>query len=262
MTQRVAGWCATSAMACAVWFAAAAAAPAQQRRDRLAMAIDEVQESLRGLDSIAEYSCVLVKRERIGGKLGASETLALKVRHEPFSVYVNYLAPEKAKDQEALFVTGRYDGKLMAHANGLRGKLIGTVALDPHGRFAMQGNRYPITETGVRRMAESWIEEIEHDQRLVPCAVKTMDNARINQRDCGCFEVVRNGHHKQVPFQMTRLYVDAELRLPVRYEAYEWPAKPGAAPQLAEEYTYLELQLEPEFTDADFDLGNPKYKFR
>ncbi len=61
---------------------------------------------------------------------------------------------------------------------------------------------------------------------------------------------------------MTRLFVDDELRLPIRYEAYEWPTKAGEQPPLAEEYTYLNLKFNNGFTDADFDTKNPNYRFR
>jgi hypothetical protein len=34
-----------------------------------------------------------------------------------------------------------------------------------------------------------------------------------------------------------------ELNLPVRFDAYDWPKAPGEQPELAEEYTYLDVKL-------------------
>lgn len=40
------------------------------------------------LANIKDYSAVMVKRERVGGKLTNQEFMYIKVRHEPFSVYM------------------------------------------------------------------------------------------------------------------------------------------------------------------------------
>ncbi len=210
---------------------------------------------------IADYSCTLVKRERIEGRLTGNERLAIKLRHEPFSVYVSYLAPSKVRGQEAIYVHGHNDNRLLAHPNGLKGRLVGTFRLDPEGRMAMQGNRYPVTDLGIRRMAESWLKEARHDVQFVHCTTRIIPDAKIEGRTCTCLELARHTRHDGVPYQMTRLYIDAQMQLPVRYEAYEWPAVHGEEPDLAEEYTYLNIQPNRQFSDIDFDVQNPEYEF-
>ncbi|HXT59429.1 MAG TPA: DUF1571 domain-containing protein [Pirellulales bacterium] len=225
-------------------------------------AIRVVEASLAALEPVADYSCVLIKRERIAGRLTHAERLAIKLRHDPFSVYVNYLAPDKVKGQEAIYVHGHNDNRLLAHPNGLKGRLVGTFKLDPQGKMAMEGNRYPITDLGVKRMAESWLEEARRDVQFVRCSAKIIPGAKVNERPCTCVELTRLEHHHDSPFRITRLFIDAELRLPVRYEAYEWSAQPGGEPELAEEYTYLQFQPNRRFSDLDFDVQNPEYKFK
>ncbi len=102
---------------------------------------------------VADYSATLVARERIGGKLGDYERTLLKVRHRPLSIYACVLAPEEHKGDEAIYVEGRNDGKLLGHTTGITGRLVGTVALDPGGSTAMEGQRHPITELGIWRCA-------------------------------------------------------------------------------------------------------------
>ena len=225
-------------------------------------AIRAVEASLAALEPVADYSCVLIKRERIAGRLTPAERLAIKLRHDPYSVYVNYLGPDKVKGQEAIYVHGHNDNRLLAHPKGLKGRLVGTFKLDPQGKMAMEGNRYPVTDLGVKRMAESWLEEARHDVQFVRCSAKLLPGAKVNERPCTCVELTRLERHHDSPFRITRLFIDAELRLPVRYEAYEWPAQPGGEPQLAEEYTYLQLQPNRRFSDLDFDVQNPEYKFK
>ena len=238
-------------------------APVQQQAPPTAEdAIRMVEATHAALQQVRDYSCTLVKRERINGRLTTSERMAIKLRHEPFSVYVNYLAPDRLRGQEGLYVHGHNDNLLLAHPNGLKGRLVGTFRLDPVGKWAMEGNRYPVTDLGLKRMAESWLKESKHDLQFVRCSVRIAAGAKIEGRPCTCIELVRQTRHDDVPFQLTRLYIDAQLRLPVRYEAYEWPAQHGGEPVLAEEYTYLDVSPNRQFADFDFDVQNPEYNFK
>src|SRR5690606_37445245 len=48
--------------------------------------------------SIADYSAMLIKEERIDGTLTPKEVAFIKVRHQPFSVYCYFLQPHKGRD--------------------------------------------------------------------------------------------------------------------------------------------------------------------
>lgn len=218
----------------------------------------QCQQNMR---NIHDYSAKMAKRERIDGVLTDYEYLKVKVRHEPFSVYVAFIGPAKVKGQEAIYVKGRNDGKLLAHANGMR-KIFGTVSLHPDSMLAMTGNRYPITEMGIRRLTERLIEVGEHDARFGECEVKAFANTKINGRDCVCLRVVHPVRRREFLFSMAKIYVDSEHNVPVRYEAYDWPREPGGEPLLTEEYTYLDLKLNNGFTDRDFEVTNPEYQFK
>ena len=62
-------------------------------------------------------------------------------------------------------------------------------------------------------------------------------------------------------FHLARIFIDDELNIPIRYEAYGWPSRTGDLPVLEEEYTYLDVKLNNGFTDDDFDIRNPNYGF-
>lgn len=213
------------------------------------------------LDSVKDYSCTMVKRERVDGTLGGHEYMSVKVRHEPFSIYIGFVGPAAIKGREAIYVRNKNEGKLQAHDTGFR-KAFGTVSLKPDSYLAMSGNRYPITDMGLKRLTERLIEVGEHDSKYGECEVKT-SSVKINGRDCACLQVVHPvPRRKDFIFHMAKIYVDAEHHLPVRYEAYDWPAEEGGPPLLIEEYTYLNLKLNNGFTDHDFDVDNAKYQFR
>jgi outer membrane lipoprotein-sorting protein len=212
-------------------------------------------------NNVKDYSCTLVKRERIGGKLNEQEFMFLKIRHEPFSVYLYYLGPDRIRGQEAIYVAGRNNGNLLGHGVGIR-KIAGTVPLLPTGAMAMQGQRYPITEIGMFNLTRRLVQVAEADKRFGECEVKFFKNAKINNRSVTCIQVMHPVPRKNFLFHLARVWVDDELNLPVRYESYDWPLRPGEKPPLLEEYTYTDIKLNNNFTDMDFSETNPKYNFR
>ncbi|MEX2119124.1 MAG: DUF1571 domain-containing protein [Pirellulales bacterium] len=224
-------------------------------------AVRWAQASMDQVLKVDDYSCTMVKRERINGELGEQEFMFVKVRHEPFSVYMYFLKPARIKGQEVIYVAGRNGGKMQAHGTGAK-KLFGTLSLDPNSALAMSGNRYPITDLGLRRLLQRLIQVGQHDTQFGECDVQFLPGTKINGRDCTCIQVTHPVPRREFIFHLARIYADTEHNLPIRYEAYEWPQEPGGPPLLVEEYTYLDLKFNNGFTDADFDIRNPSYDFR
>lgn len=218
-------------------------------------------QGLPEIEKIKDYSATLVKRERVGGKLGEYEHIFLKIRHQPFSVYMYFLGPEERRGQEVIYVHNRNDNMIIAHGTGVQRTMFGTVSLKPTGPVAMKGQRYPITEIGILNMVRRLIEVGEKDLQYGECEVKFFEGAKINDRSCTCIQVVHPVPRRNFLFHVARIFVDDELNLPIRYESYDWPKQPGGEPELIEEYTYLNLKLNNGFTDLDFDPKNPNYNF-
>lgn len=228
----------------------------------LVPAIRWAHEGKENLDKIQDYSATVVKRERIGNKLSEYEYLFVKIRKEPFSVYIYFMGPAAVKGREVIYVKGRNDGKMWAHSTGLQKTLLGTLSLLPTGRIAMYNQRYPLTEIGLMNLVDRLIEIGERDMKYGECEVQFFEGAKINDRSCTCIQVMHPVPRRNFLFHLARIFVDDELNIPIRYEAHSWPEKPGGPPVLLEEYTYLDIKINNGFTDADFDIRNPRYKFR
>jgi outer membrane lipoprotein-sorting protein len=213
------------------------------------------------VEKLQDYSATLVKRERVGSKVGEYDYMFVKVRQKPFSVYIYFLSPQDLKGQEVIYVQGQNNGNLLAHTVGIKDKLVGTVPLKPDGVMAMRGNRYPLTEIGILNLIRRLVEVGEQDVKYGECNVKFYKGAKINNRVCTCIEVVHPTPRRNFLFHLARIFVDDELNIPIRYESYDWPKEASGTPELIEEYTYLNLKLNNGFTDADFDIKNPNYKF-
>jgi outer membrane lipoprotein-sorting protein len=225
-------------------------------------ALEIAQKGLAGIrTNIQDYSATVVKRERIDGKLGEHEYMFAKIRQQPFSVYLYFLGPDSVKGQEVIYVDGRNDGNMLAHAGSGVRAMMGTVSLKPQSMLAMQGNRYPITELGVENLTRRLVEVAEHDKQFGECEVNFYPNAKVNGRICTCIQVVHPVPRRNFRFHLARVFIDDELTIPIRYEAYDWPQQPGGQPVLMEEYTYMNVKTNNGFTDADFDPKNTAYKF-
>ena len=228
----------------------------------LVPALEIARKGLAGIQTkVTDYSCTVVKRERIDRDLKDHEYMFAKIRQRPFSVYLSFLGPDAVKGQEVIYVDGQNDGNMLAHAGSGVRAMIGTVSLKPESMLAMAGNRYPITELGIENLTKRLIEVAEHDKQFGECEVNFYPNAKVNGRVCTCIEVKHPVPRRNFRFHQARVFIDDELTIPVRYEAYDWPQEQGGQPLLMEEYTYMNVKLNNGFTDDDFNPRNPSYKF-
>jgi hypothetical protein len=229
--------------------------PLEPALDRAYKALNQIERDIK------DYTCTLVKRERVDGKLTEPEYMFTKIRHQPFSAYMYFLKPDQMAGREVIYVAGQNDGNLVAHeAKGLKA-LVGAVNLKPNSPMAMQGNRYPITEVGLLNLTKRLVEVGESDRKFGECEVQEYPNAKINNRTCTCIQVKHPLPRKNFRYHLARIYIDDELNIPIRFEAYDWPQQQGGQPLLLEEYTYVNVKLNAGLTDADFDPRNPNYKF-
>ena len=184
----------------------------------------------------------------------------------PFSVYMKFVKPTSLKGREALYVENVKNGKLLAKEGGLRGRVMPPVYLLPTSRFVMADNRYPITEFGIETLTTRLLERGHADRNIDDCVVTYKDGATVCGRPCRFLEVRRpqpkTGKDAQYGMNvpLAQVFIDAELNVPMRYVAYDWP-KNGENPKVLEEYTYQNLKLNVGLTDADFDRDNPEYGF-
>ena len=237
-------------------------APGQPNEHPMMPALRWAYSGLENIEKIQDYSATLAKRERIGGKLLDYQYMFVKLRQKPFSVYMYFLAPADIKGQEVIYVDGKNNGNMWAHTVGIKNTMFGTVSIKPDGPIAMRDQRYPLTELGILNLTRRLVEVGEKDIKYGECEVKFYEGAKINGRVCTCIEVTHPVPRRNFLFHLARIFVDKEYNLPIRYESYDWPKEPGGPPELIEEYTYLNLKLNNGFTDADFDIKNPNYKFR
>lgn len=240
--------------------APSATTPSAGEQHPLISPLRMAQIALDRLNQTQDMSYVLHKRERHNGAMEPYHAISMKIRHEPFSVYLQFLAPEDAQGREAIYVAGRNGGNILAHGTGMQ-RFFGTVSLAPTSGMAMQGNRYPITRAGLKNIVLMLMEIGQREMQYGGCQVQHYPQAMIDGRACRGIEVVHPQRQAGLQYHATRIFFDEQLALPVRIELYDWPDRPGGAPVLDAEYTFSQIRLNNGFTDLDFDPRNPQYNF-
>ena len=229
------------------------------REHPLVPAIALVKDRCVGaLNGIQDYEAVFTKRELIQGKL-TTQVMQMRLREKPFSVYLRFGGDFEGR--EILFVQGQNNNQLLAHEGSGFASLAGTMTLDPRGEMAMAENHYPITHIGMRNLISQVLEQWELESKFAECDVKYFPQAKLGERSC---EVIQCSHpqpRREFRFHVCRVFLDKELKLPVRVENYGFPTQNAPNPPLHEEYTYSNVKVNVGLQDADFNSKNPKYKF-
>jgi hypothetical protein len=222
-------------------------------------AIQTIADCQARYQSITDYTCTFYKRERIGDRLGETHVMHMKIRTSPHSVYLKFQQP--AHGREAIYIAGRNGGKLLAHDVGLNKLLAGTLSLEPTSARAMEECRHPITEAGIGALldtlAKRWALELNPEESTI----RFHNDMLVGKERCSMIESIHPHRKSHFLHHKVRVYIDEDLGLPIRFEAYDWPKRPHLEPELTEEYTYTELKLNVGLQEIDFDVANSAYSF-
>ena len=228
-------------------------------RDRVAAILDHTDDwvmletSKRALAEIACYTATVEKQERIDGKLGTAEVIALKVRHAPAALHLRWLAgPHKGRD--LVYDPERFGpDKVRAREGGLLGVLPVTIGLD--SSLARRGTRHRLTEVGLLPLVQ--MMEREH--------LRGAERNEIVRRNLGISELDGRPVYRverTMPRDPGRGYYayrsvhrsDYLRALEVELQVF------GFDEQLAERYTYRDIDTTAHLGDEDFDPANRAHR--
>lgn len=201
---------------------------------------------------VQDYTCVFIKVEQVNGQVQPENVMTMKVRSQPFSVYLRWHNPKPMAGQEVCYVTGRNNGMMRVHATGFRGA-VGFVSLDPRDPRALENNRHAITEAGIANLLVRLRNDWELERRVNKTQVRMADYD-FAQRKCTRVETIHaDNSGREFYAYRSVVYFDKETRLPIRFEAYDWPRSGGAADgELLECYSYVDLRFNVGLSESDF----------
>jgi Protein of unknown function (DUF1571) len=204
--------------------------------------------------NVADYTCTFYKRERLDGQLGEAQQMDMKVRHQPFSVYLYFQQPYHGR--EVLYVDGQNQNNMIVLDVGMK-RMLGKMTIDPNGYLAMQGQKHPITHIGIRNLMAEMIKNYQADMQFGECEVATDPNTKIGDRPTTMIKITHPVPRKNFRAYVARIFLDNELRVPIHYDAFLWPEQTGGQPPLEASYTYANLKINSGLTTRDFDPDNP-----
>ena len=231
----------------------------------LAAIIDYARSEQKYLaQTLRDFSCRLVKRERINGFVQEMTYIDMNVREEvldgdqtvqPLSIFLRFLGPSKIAGRTALFIEGQNDNKILVRNGGRHFDYV-VVKVDPNSDTDKEETLVPITEIGFNRLLDKMIDVLERHQKADPTGANTkverVAGAKMNHRPCTVIRVTHPAHMPGLEFHIANVFVDDELHAPVRVDYSDWAKSPGGKLPLIAEYTYTNLKLNVELPDAAF----------
>lgn len=204
--------------------------------------------SRKTLSGVRNYTAVFVKKELLGNQY-VSHTINLKLREQPFSVYMLFQAPHEGR--QVLFSPSANGGQILVKETGFK-SLAGTIRLNPTDPLALSENRHPITQIGISNMLKGVIDQWENETRYGEVEVKYFPEAKLGGHPVRVIQSSHPQRRRQFRHHMTRLFLDKQSLFPVRVENYDWPQQ-GDKPLPVEIYMYSSVQANKNFTNSDFD---------
>ncbi len=214
---------------------------------------------------VPDYTASMFKQERIGGALSDGQSIELKVRHEPFSVYMKWQTGDRGR--QLIFVDGQNNGNILVQPGGIKGRLTGLLSLEPTGSMAMAESRHPVTQAGLLQLGYTVMEYQQRDiKRGSGFLCELRDNQEFEGRACYLYLVNYDSPEIHETYRKSMIYVDKELSLPVCVKNYTW-AKDASPETLDDEtliefYAYTDLRIHQQLTATAFDQNNSEYKLR
>jgi hypothetical protein len=214
--------------------------------------------------NIFDYTCRIVKRERIDDRLQEYRYLDAKVRPRvvrdgeivtPLSVYLRFLAPKKLAGRRLVYVEGQNEGKMLVRNGGPRlSNVIVSVSLD--SQAARRESEMSVVDIGFDRMAREIIARLETDMKADPrgenTQVERLKDAKVNKRPCTHVRITHPQKQDALGFYRASVYVDDVWHLPVRLEVYDWETSEDGEHELLGEFTYLDVKVNVGLKSSEF----------
>ncbi len=191
-----------------------------------------------------DYSCTLIKQERLNGNLGKEQWIDVKFLDEPYSVSLNF-TKNAPIGERVLYVEGKNDNQMLVKPKGFLFTLVGTVKRQPDGPQAMRNTLRPVNMFGFARGLASLIKVYRQAEDEGDLKTSFGGFAEVAGRKT--VVLIRHLPPKNdYPAARTLVYVDLEYLLPICIEGYNWDE------ELSCRYLYKDVKFNVGLSDEDF----------
>lgn len=211
-----------------------------------------LETGLRRYAEIKDYTCIMYKQERLGRELQGVETILLKYREKPKSIYMKWLeGPWKGR--ELLYNETLSKTDVRVREKGVLGVI--PVWINYNNPIAQRGTNHPAIEIGLKYILDLNTRDYKRASARKELDRKDHGIQEVDGRKVYVMENIlprdkKKGYYCYRVFQ----YMDYLNGLEPKVEIYNWDDK------LQESFTYTKLKLNVGLTDQDFDPKNPEYR--
>ncbi|HEY0984594.1 DUF1571 domain-containing protein [Schlesneria sp. T3-172] len=229
--------------------------------------IELLDRGLAWLQQLKDYTVTLQKQEVVNGVLLDEQTISIKCRHNPFSVYLAWHSGFAGR--EVIYVQGQNSGNMVVHEGGWKSR-IPALSLPTDGLLAMRDARYPVTMAGLMGLIEIMRGVHANDlasANYVSCEVD--EHRQFDGRPCSMFTTRYQSRIGSPVYRKSITLIDHEWSVPLHSRHFEWLNSGAVMDEeqldeatLIECYSFTGLNIDCGLTDFDFDRTNPEYQFR
>ncbi|NOZ21526.1 MAG: DUF1571 domain-containing protein [Planctomycetes bacterium] len=202
-------------------------------------------------NKVKDFTAVFSKQEQMNGELRPKETVEMKFRYKPFSVYMIWQNPHKGR--EVIYHEGKYENDVVGHQRV--GFLNFSKRTAPKSAEALKLSRRPITQAGFHNAIRLIVEKTELGKKNNEILISYLGEEVWNNRPVHVICRMFTKQRPEYPVYMGVFYIDKQLMIPVKVVGYDWDHR------LIGLYTYTNVKLNVGLTDKDFDISNKKYDF-
>lgn len=242
--------------------------PADRSLRALRKKMELLERGRKFLEEIPDYTAQFSKQELVNGELLEEQTMLMKCRHKPFSIYLQWLTGDVGR--ELLYVEGANNGEMLVHGGGWKARLP-ALSISPTSSLALKESRYPVTNAGLKALVEIILSI--HTEDLVRDTIERCEqlpDQDFDGRKCSVFVVYYKNAEVSPTYRKSIVLIDNEWNVPLYTRNFSWPAD-NVVPETAEElddatliefYTFTDVQFRQQLAEVDFDRSNNEYRFR
>jgi hypothetical protein len=203
---------------------------------------------------VRDYTCHLVRQEKINGKLQPEQTCELRVRTQPFSVNLRVMAPKEVSGQETSYLSSKSTSKVRFKAAGVEGIKHGFRSLALDDPKTLGHTRHPVTDTGLAATLDRVERAVAVEKRMNHPVQVLVAEYTFAGRPCTRYEIFAERPHTHRYAYRCVLYIDHETKLPIRFEAYDQPRPGGpSGGEVLEVHSFVGVRLNAGLGEAAFD---------
>jgi hypothetical protein len=240
--------------------------PEQRAEQNLAKKIELLKKGMAFLQATPDYTAQFMKRELVNGELLEEQTMAMKVRHEPFSIYLKWLDGDAGR--EVMYVDGVNDGKMLVHSGTGWKSRLPAILMEPDSTLAMQEARYPVTRAGMLALADTIIGFNQKDLESKSFShCHHLEDQLVGNRSCHCFVLEYKDRAANGDYRKSMTLIDKEWCIPLYIKNFGWPADDVKRSEeeldeltLLEHYVYTDVKFRAALTQLDSDHANEDYR--